>query len=203
MCRRVLVLTLLVVFGFIAGTVIAQIRTPLGSDWFNDVPDDHWANEAIGWAAVHGMTAGVGEGRFDPDGTPSRGEIVTFLHRFHNLLDTDRPMPQLRAYEELCDDWVCLVSREWSKDFVLELENQHIVGELNIVFEAKEPCRILHIDIYQHRAQGDRVDPSGFYVPSPPHGWKSGANAGDIIRIDGFAIWEAAAFLTWVSSCVK
>ena len=58
-----------------------------GSDRFDDVPADHQANEYIGWAVVNGITAGVAERRFDPDGSVTRAQIVTFLNRANNLLD--------------------------------------------------------------------------------------------------------------------
>ena len=59
---------------------------PPGSDTFSDVPSGHWADQAVGWAVATKMTAGVGEGRFDPNGTVTRAQIVTFLYRLHNLL---------------------------------------------------------------------------------------------------------------------
>jgi S-layer family protein len=43
---------------------------------------------AIGWLADTGITTGVGGDRFDPDGTVSRGQMVTFLRRFSDWLDT-------------------------------------------------------------------------------------------------------------------
>ncbi len=55
-----------------------------GSDTFNDVPAGHWAEQAIGWAVANNITRGVAAGRFDPDGTVTRAQIVTFLYRtFH------------------------------------------------------------------------------------------------------------------------
>ena len=81
----------LLVAGFAAGTLVAQTGTPLGSDTFDDVPTGHWADEAIGWAVTNGITSGVGGGRFDPDGTVTRAQIVTFLHRAVNLLEGNTP----------------------------------------------------------------------------------------------------------------
>ena len=59
-----------------------------GSDLFDDVPAGHWADEAIGWAVANGITTGVEEGRFDLNGTVSRSEIVTFLHRTIGLVQS-------------------------------------------------------------------------------------------------------------------
>ena len=57
-----------------------------GSDMFSDVPEGHWAEEAIGWAVTNGIITGIGEGAFDPDGTVSRSEIVTFIYDTVNLI---------------------------------------------------------------------------------------------------------------------
>ena len=61
-----------------------------GADFFDDVPVGHEADRAIGWAFLNGITSGVGEGRFDPDGTVNRAQIVTFLYRIVDLIQTSR-----------------------------------------------------------------------------------------------------------------
>ena len=58
----------------------------LGSDSFVDVPEGHVADGEIGWAVESGITRGVGGGRFDPDGSVTRAQIVTFLFRLSGLL---------------------------------------------------------------------------------------------------------------------
>ena len=52
-----------------------------GSDKFVDVPPDHWANFSIGWAVAKGITSGTGPTTFGGDGTLTREQMVTFLHR--------------------------------------------------------------------------------------------------------------------------
>ena len=52
-----------------------------GSDAFSDIPRGHWADQAVGWAVSNGITSGVGNDRFDPDGTVTRAQIGAFLHR--------------------------------------------------------------------------------------------------------------------------
>ena len=59
---------------------------------FADVSPWHWADEAIRWAVETKMTSGVGEGRFDPNGTVTRAQIVTFLYRLHNFLTDQLPL---------------------------------------------------------------------------------------------------------------
>ena len=48
---------------------------------FADVPADSYYAQAVAWAVENGITAGVGNGRFDPNSTCTRAQIVTFLYR--------------------------------------------------------------------------------------------------------------------------
>ena len=48
---------------------------------FADVPADSYYAQAVAWAIEKGITAGVGGGRFDPNSTCTRAQIVTFLYR--------------------------------------------------------------------------------------------------------------------------
>ena len=48
---------------------------------FIDVPTDSYYAQAVAWAIENGITAGVGGGRFDPNSTCTRAQIVTFLYR--------------------------------------------------------------------------------------------------------------------------
>ena len=49
---------------------------------FADVPADSYYAQAVAWAIENGITAGVGNGRFDPNSTCTRGQIATFLYRY-------------------------------------------------------------------------------------------------------------------------
>ena len=48
---------------------------------FTDVPTDSYYAQAVAWAVENGITAGVGGGRFDPNATCTRAQIVTFLYQ--------------------------------------------------------------------------------------------------------------------------
>ena len=48
---------------------------------FTDVPADAYYAQAVAWAVENGITAGVGNGCFDPNSTCTRAQIATFLHR--------------------------------------------------------------------------------------------------------------------------
>ncbi len=49
---------------------------------FEDVKADAWYTEAIRWAASEGVAAGYGNGKFGPDDTMTREQMVTILWRY-------------------------------------------------------------------------------------------------------------------------
>lgn len=56
---------------------------PTGADsaGFADIPADHWAHDAIAWAAAEGVTAGYPDGSFMPLKAVTRAQLVTMLYR--------------------------------------------------------------------------------------------------------------------------
>lgn len=61
---------------------------------FNDVPDGAWYAEAVNWAASKGIVNGVGDGRFAPNDTITRAQMVTILGRYlecYGKLDGEYP----------------------------------------------------------------------------------------------------------------
>ena len=59
-----------------AGSPAAQSGTV-----FHDVAADSYYGDAVDWAVAHGITSGVGSGRFDPNGTCTRAQLAAFLMR--------------------------------------------------------------------------------------------------------------------------
>ena len=53
-----------------------------GASAFTDISADSYYAKAAAWAAKNGITTGVGNGRFEPNGTCTRGQIATFLYRY-------------------------------------------------------------------------------------------------------------------------
>ncbi len=51
---------------------------------FYDLDENEFYYKAVLWAYENGITTGMGDGMFMPDGTCTRGQIVTFLYRFFN-----------------------------------------------------------------------------------------------------------------------
>ena len=49
---------------------------------FTDVAADAYYAQAVAWAAENGVVNGVGEGRFDPNGSITREQLATILYRY-------------------------------------------------------------------------------------------------------------------------
>lgn len=62
-----------------------------GSCSFTDVAQSAYYRSAVIWASENGITDGTAPGKFSPDVTCTRGQIVTFLYRYYN--DTPYPTP--------------------------------------------------------------------------------------------------------------
>ena len=56
---------------------------PATAATFTDVSADAYYAQAVSWAVAHGITTGVGGGRFDPNSTCTRAQIATFLYRLY------------------------------------------------------------------------------------------------------------------------
>ena len=48
---------------------------------FRDVSSDAWYASGVSYVSSRNLMSGVGDGRFDPEGSVTRGMIVTILHR--------------------------------------------------------------------------------------------------------------------------
>ena len=55
--------------------------TAFGNSGFSDVVPDAFYYSAVIWAVGKGITNGTGSGKFSPDATCTRGQVVTFLYR--------------------------------------------------------------------------------------------------------------------------
>lgn len=60
---------------------------------FDDVADDAWYKESVTYVSEHDIMTGVGEKTFDPDGTVTRGMLVTILYRMEGSPATDATLP--------------------------------------------------------------------------------------------------------------
>ena len=74
--------------GVVAAAValtVAAVAFAQGIGQFRDVPNNHYARDAVEWAVQNDITYGCRDGTyFCPERTVNRAESVTFLHRYHN-----------------------------------------------------------------------------------------------------------------------
>lgn len=74
---------------FAAITVRALGLTPRENDSFSDVRADAWYAAYVGAASDYGIITGVGEGRFNPDGTITKQEAAVMAARAARLCGMD------------------------------------------------------------------------------------------------------------------
>jgi len=60
-----------------------------GENPFNDVEAGQWYSDAIVWASRNEVVNGVGNGRFDPNGSITREQIATILYRYTENLGVE------------------------------------------------------------------------------------------------------------------
>lgn len=56
---------------------------------FTDVSSDAWYTKAVLWAASNNIVAGIGNGRFDPNGTATREQAATILYEYAHFKGCD------------------------------------------------------------------------------------------------------------------
>ncbi len=56
---------------------------------FDDVSSGTWYSAAVTWAAQNGVVNGVGNGKFDPEGTITREQLATILYRYATKIGAD------------------------------------------------------------------------------------------------------------------
>lgn len=71
-----------------------------GENTFSDVADGSWYADAVLWAVEQKVTDGMGVGIFQPDGTCSRAQIVTFLWKYAGRPASDAENPFTDVPEE-------------------------------------------------------------------------------------------------------
>ncbi len=60
-----------------------------GETPFGDVMANAYYAPYVAWASKHGITSGMGEGAFEPDGLINREQMATFFVRYFNKFDVD------------------------------------------------------------------------------------------------------------------
>lgn len=96
---------------------------------FTDLDPTLWYHDGIHFAIENGMMNGVGDNKFDPNGTTSRGMIVTILYRLENE-------PEITAENPFSD----VEDGKWYTDAVIwAAENKIVDGYGNGKFGPNDP----------------------------------------------------------------
>ncbi|MFC4779496.1 choice-of-anchor I family protein [Paenibacillus sp. GCM10023252] len=64
----------------------ADLNGHASSESFTDVQDNDYYAGAIAWAAANGIVNGTGDGKFEPEASLTRAELVTLIERFSRLM---------------------------------------------------------------------------------------------------------------------
>ena len=65
---------------------------------FTDIHEGDYYYKAVLWAVENGITKGVSDTAFDPNGTCTRGQVVTFLYRYFSAEEApETPLPDDRG----------------------------------------------------------------------------------------------------------
>ena len=83
---------------------------------FNDVPEKAWYAGAVEYVVSNGLMNGVGNGRFDPEGTMTRAMLVTVLWRYEG------------SPEEGANDFTDVPEGQWYTQAVAWAAENKIVG---------------------------------------------------------------------------
>ncbi len=120
----------------------AAISSPVQ---FTDVPDDMWYADAVKWAVVEGITSGMSDTLFDPDGLCTRAQAVTFLWRYY---DCPTPDYSKNPFTDISID-------DWYYDAVLwAVENGITKGTSETTFSPDDTCTRAQIVTILWRADG-------------------------------------------------
>ena len=75
--RRATLITILAAVMLVSAVAGAAVTAR-----FSDVPEDHWAAEAIEWATDTGIIAGTGDGTFEPNKPVTRAQLAVILWKY-------------------------------------------------------------------------------------------------------------------------
>ena len=125
---------------------------PADNERFTDVPKDAWYHDAVYWAADNGITQGVDDTHFVPNGTCTRGEAVTFLWRAKG---EPEPTTTTNPFKDVKE------SDYFYKAVLWAVENGITVGVKADSFAPKQTCSTAHILTFLYRTMGVGAD--GWY----------------------------------------
>ena len=120
-----------------------------GETPFTDVPGDCYYIDAVNWAYNNGVTTGTSATTFDPEGSCTRGQVVTFLYRA-----AGEPEPA-----SLVNPFTDVKETDYFYKAVLWAVEQGITnGTGETTFSPGDTCSSAHIITFLYRAMGIGVN---------------------------------------------
>ena len=98
---------------------------------FTDVPEGSYYYDPVYWAADNGITTGMGENTFNPGGTLSRAQAVTFIWRYNGC-------PEPKSTETSFTD--IKKNSYYYKAVLWATENNITTGTSKTTFSPDDPC---------------------------------------------------------------
>lgn len=146
------------------------------SEPYTDLDTSLWYHEAVDFVLENGMMVGVGNNKFDPNGTTTRAMIVTILWRLENK-------PEVEA-ENPFDD---VVKDIWYTDAVIWAASENVVeGYGNGMFGPEDPITREQLATILHR-----------------YSEYKGYDVGDAEDFDLLAFSDAGTVSDWALDAVK
>ena len=138
-----------------------------GTANFTDVPTDSYYAQAVAWAVENGITTGVGNGHFDPTGTCTRAQIVTFLWRAAGS-------PEPKNASSFSD---VPASAYYAKSVAWAVENVITTGTGNERFSPDATCTRAQSVTFLYRALSARAEGTAEFRDVPKNAYYADAVA--------------------------
>ena len=132
---------------FAAIVVRALGLTPAASEAFTDVPSTAWYAPYVGTASTYGLINGVGEGRFNPDGTITKQEAAVMVARAAKLCGMDTALDTAAVRDVLAQFTDYVTTPEWAREGLAFCYQEGILDDSAMEIQGK--TEILRCEIAQ------------------------------------------------------
>ncbi|MCM1149308.1 MAG: S-layer homology domain-containing protein [Butyricicoccus sp.] len=126
---------------FAAITVRALGLTPKANDKFSDVSADAWYAAYVGAASDYGIITGVGNGKFNPDGTITKQEAAVMAARAAKLCGMDTELDTVSVRDVLAQFGDYVQTPEWARQGLAFCYAQDILDDSGTVIDGTDVVR--------------------------------------------------------------
>lgn len=132
---------------FSAIVVRALGLTPKANQDFTDVASGQWYAPYVGTASDYGVINGVGDGRFNPEGTITRQEAAVMVARAAKLCGMDTELDSAATRDVLAQFTDYVTAAEWARQGIAVCYQHGILDDSDLEIRPKAP--ILRCEIAQ------------------------------------------------------